>query len=402
MTPDIQATGDAAGVSRRERLPDRRARGRRWRRVLLLALLVIVAVVTFRARVSRKLADFEVYRTASIRALSGEPLYRSADGHWQFKYLPAFAFAVAPVAALPAPIARPAWFALSIACLVALLALSSRLLPDRRWPPALLIALTVIALGKFYAHELELGQTNILLTLAAVGALAAWRSGWDGAAGALFAAATVIKPYAVIFLPYLLLRRRWRTTAAFLVTLLVAVLAPAIRYGLQGNLVLIGGLWTTVTASTPPNLTVQDNISIAAMYAKWFGVGALASSLALLTLGALGVACVRVLARQPRAPRPEYLDVALLLMLIPLLSPQGWDYVLLLSTPSVMLLLNHLDRFGRPARWLLVACLAVVGLTLWDVIGRGAYRAFMVASVTTICALIEIAFLLRLRRSGIA
>ena len=38
------------------------------------------------------MADFEVYWTAANRALDAQPLYQPADGHYQFKYLPAFAF----------------------------------------------------------------------------------------------------------------------------------------------------------------------------------------------------------------------------------------------------------------------------------------------------------------------
>ena len=44
------------------------------------------------------MVDFEVYRTAAARALDAEPLYRADDGHYQFKYLPAFALAMAPFA----------------------------------------------------------------------------------------------------------------------------------------------------------------------------------------------------------------------------------------------------------------------------------------------------------------
>ena len=37
------------------------------------------------------LVDFVVPRTAAERFLAHEPLYRPEDGHYQYKYLPAFA-----------------------------------------------------------------------------------------------------------------------------------------------------------------------------------------------------------------------------------------------------------------------------------------------------------------------
>jgi len=50
-----------------------------------------------------------------------------------------------------------------------------------------------------------------------------------------------------------------------------------------------------------------------------------------------------------RASLADYLDAALLLFVIPLLSPQGWDYVLLVATPAVMLLLDRLEEFPPAA-----------------------------------------------------
>ena len=59
-------------------------------------------------------------------------------------------------------------------------------------------------MGKFYAHELTLGQSNLLLAAAVAGALLALKRQHEGVAGALVVIAIVLKPYAVILLP-------WRT-----------------------------------------------------------------------------------------------------------------------------------------------------------------------------------------------
>ena len=224
----------------------------------------------------------------------------------------------------------------------------------------------------------------------------------EAAAGALFALATIVKPYAILFLPYLVARRRWRACGGFAAVLGVALLMPVVRYGFTENAALLAGWWSTVTESTPPNLAVSDNISIAAMFAKWLGVGTLANWLAVATSIALVAASGRALLMAPDSRFPDYFDGALLLVLIPLLSPQGWDYVLLLATPAVMLLLNRLGAFSRPVRWLAVAGLLVAGLTLWDVVGRRLYALFMLSSVVTLCYLFEIGLLLRLRQKQIA
>jgi hypothetical protein len=364
---------------------------------IVMAGLVVVAAIVFAGRAKDKMYDFEVYRVAATRVVAGEPLFRVEDGHWQFKYFPAFACLLTPLALLPPVAARAVWFFLALALVVVLVRWSLALLPERRRTTAFLVTLVILAMAKYYVREIGLGQSNALLAVLVVSAMAQWRAGRDWSAGALLAAATIVKPYAILFVPYLLWRRRARALAAFAAVLLAAVLLPAVRYGWAFNVTLLQEWWTTVSTSTAPNLAGQDNISIAGMYAAWFGVGPTASALAAVTGAALLLASGLTIARQTKAAHPEYFDTALLLFLIPLLSPQGWDYVLLLSTPAVLLLLDRLDAFAPPQRWLLFACLALGGLTFWDLLGREPYKALMMSRVITVGALVQVALLLRLR-----
>src|SRR4051812_5731112 len=168
-------------------------------RVLLVVLASVSLVALFTTRVSRKMPDFQVYWTAGSRALAAEPLYRADDGHYQFKYLPAFAVLAAPVALLPLAAAKASWFGVSALLMMALLWLSLRAIPELRRPAPLLLVLTFLAMAKFYAHELVLGQVNLLFAVIVTGAIVWMRRGQDAAAGLLLALAVVVKPYAVIF-----------------------------------------------------------------------------------------------------------------------------------------------------------------------------------------------------------
>jgi hypothetical protein len=367
-----------------------------------VALLIVAAVLAFTRRSHREMFDFEVYRVAGARAAAAEPLYRVEDGHWQFKYLPAFALAVAPLGQLPPVAARAAWFFLSVALVVLLVNRSCALLPDRRRSAAFLIGVTVLAMGKFYVREIGLGQGNVLLAVLVLAAVACRYRGREIAAGAILGAATVVKPYAILFLPYLVARRRWSGVASFGAVVLGALILPASRYGWSGNLGQLHGWWTVVTTSTAPNLAGQDNVSIAGMYAAWMGVGPAAGWLSAATGLVLVLASAWAVWRGSRLASPDYLDAALLLFVIPLLSPQGWDYVLLVATPAVMLLLDRLEEFPPAAVWLLFASLALAGLTFWDVLGRELYRALMMSRVITVGALFELALVIRLRARKVA
>ncbi len=362
-----------------------------------ILLLVAVAAVAFTRRSQREMYDFEVYRVAGVRAAAAEPLYRAEDGHWQFKYLPAFALAIAPLATLPPVAARGVWFFLSVALVVLLVNRSYVLLPDRRRRAAFVIALTVLAMGKFYVREVGLGQSNLLLAILVLAAVAGWLRGRDAIPGMLLAAATIVKPYAIVFLPYLIARRMWAGVGGFVGVIIGALILPALTYGWAGNVDQLRGWWHVVTSSTAPNLAGQDNVSIAGIYAAWLGVGAPAAALSAVTGLGLVAACAWAIGRGSRVRVPEYLDAALLLFVIPLLSPQGWDYVLLVATPAVMLLLDRLDEFPPAARWLIVASLALAGLSFWDVMGREWYRALMMTRLISVGALFQAALVVYLR-----
>lgn len=365
----------------------------------LVCLLAASAALSGRLR--REMRDFEVYWTAGQRAASAEPLYREADGHYRFKYLPAFAVAVSPLGALSLGAAKATWTALSVVCLVYLLAWSARLARPAG-PQAALAWLTGLALAKFFAHELVLGQANLLFAAGCTGALVLLVRGRDASAGALFGLATLVKPYALVFLPYLLLTRRWRAAGAAGAGIACVLVAPAAVYGFNGTVDLTRDWWRAASDSSLPLLTNPDSVSILAMYTKWLGWGTLAGSLALATIGVLAVGVLAVLARRITVATPEALEVGLLLTAIPLVTPQGWDYVLLLSAPLIALLISRFGEMRSVEQTVFAVALAVAALSLYDVMGRQAYAAFMGLAVVTVCYLAIAAVAVRLRWRAVA
>lgn len=366
----------------------------------MLAAVSLTAVFT--TRVARKMPDFDVYWTAGSRAHAAAPLYREDDGHFQFKYLPAFAVVAIPLALIPLTAAKALWFSVSAVLMIVLLALSVRMLPAARRPPPLLVVLTFVAMAKFYAHELVLGQVNLLFAVVVALAVVCLFEGQRALAGVLLAIAVVVKPYGILFAPWLLSRRDRIPFAAMAAGLAVVFVLPAAVYGWNGSLHLHLDWWRTVTSSTAPNLLNQDNVSLAAMFAKWFGTAGdtrlLAAGASVVLLALVGV----VIAARGTLARSEALEADLLLVLIPLLSPQGWDYVLLISTPAVMLLINELPRVPGGLRTAAAVAIGVVALSIYDVMGRTAYAEFMALSVITVCVLVEFAALVSLRFSRAA
>ena len=372
-------------------------------RHLVPALLcAALALFLFEIRIGRGMRDFAVYRQAATRALYAEPLYRPEDGHYQFKYLPIFACVMAPFAWFSEEGAKTVWYALSCIAGLMLVCWSIRLLPERHLPSSGLFWLTLCCMAKFYGRELALGQANVVFGALLLGSLGALGLAFPTVAGLCVAAAFFIKPYGVLFAPWLAVAGGRRAMATFLVVVSIGVTFPAMVYGWSGNIELFGDWYRTVTSSTTSNLLGSDNISLAGMWTKWLGSGAVAATLAALSsLAALGLGVV-VWLKRDAVPSPAYLEVSLLMLLVPLLSPQGWDYVLLLATPAVVCLIDRWHQVSRRWQWLTGFALATMGFTVFDVMGRTLYEHFMATSAISVCAILLAIALTHLRWTKLA
>src|SRR5262245_28533984 len=179
--------------------------------------------------------DVMVYRTAGARALAGETLYRADDGHYQFKYLPAFALAVAPIALIPVEVMKPLWFAGCAWLVLIFITQTVRAVPAPKTAQRTLLWLTALVTAKFWVLELVHGQTNVLLGVLLLAALAAARARRPLAAGVLAGAAVFVKPYALITIPWLFVAAGPSSVASAGAVIAAGLVLPAVRYGWHGN-----------------------------------------------------------------------------------------------------------------------------------------------------------------------
>jgi hypothetical protein len=346
------------------------------------------------------MTDFAVNYQAGLRLAAGETLYQTADGHYMFKYLPSAALLYWPLAALPLEIAKAIWFVMSVAALFATFHLVRQLvpLPHVRF----LTLLPALVLAKYFLHELRLGQINILVTLVMLlGIRALTRPDVRDRmiAGAYIGTAVALKPYAALFIPYFVVQRQLSSLLAATAVLVAALAIPSIFYGFEGNLTVLRQWADTLRQSTPTLLTNIDNVSVFAFAAKWTGDPARAQAIGAVVVAGLALLTLIVIVRGRRRAA-ELLDGALILTLIPLVSPLGWDYTLLMSFLAVSLLINHFGKFPRAAQAALAVNFAIIALAVYDVMGRQAYGTFMQWSITTVNFLLVVAALVYLRFKG--
>jgi hypothetical protein len=376
---------------------------KRW---LLLLLLVPALALLFQMLVKNKMVDFSVNYRAAERLRAGETLYREADGHYQFKYMPFSAFLYLPLTLLPLPAAKAVWYAVVMVSSALIFYLSAKLVRPGKQKMLPVLLITALALGRYFLREIQLGQINAVITvLLLLMALALDRGEGEGsrrpwargASGLCWGLATALKPYAVIYFPYFLIKKKWAVLAVGLSVLGLAVLAPSLFYGPRGDIVVLKEWWSTLSASTPALLTSQDNVSLMGFLAKWTGRQNVALTAYLFILAALAALILVLLRRGRGIARAFVLETFFLLALIPLVSPLGWDYTLLAAAPAVMLITCHLDKFSPAARLFLYADFAVIGLSLYDLMGRALYARFMASSAITLCFLILVGCLACIR-----
>jgi len=203
-------------------------------------------------------------------------------------------------------------------------------------------------------------------------------------------------------LPWLLWTKGWRPVIVFGLVLAVGLLVPVASYGWNGNVTLLYEWYRTVTETTRPNLLGADNVSFASMWAKWLGPGTAASRLALASTVIAVAAGFAVMWRREQVREPNYLEGAYFLILVALISPQGWDYVLLIGLPAYVCVVDRWSDLSPP--WRVVAAMGIflTSFTIFDLLRRPLYMFLMHWSGVSVGAVLIAATLIRLRWRAIA
>jgi hypothetical protein len=289
--------------------------------------------------------DFQAYHQAAQRVLAGERLFdpsvQETGGFGLFYYPPPFVLAILPLAILPVAAATWIWLGLSVAMLIAGIALMP-VRPIIRWLTMLLAGLSWPV-----AYALKLGQVGpLLLLLFALG----WR--WldrpvaVGVAGALGA---IVKIQPGLVLVWAVLTRR---PAAAIIGIAIGVAAAIVAT------VVLGGpsVWFDYLAllrnvsdpiATPHNFTPG-----AVVYQAGVPTGVAAT----VQIASSVLAVVVVLVAIARAPASaSYMATVIASQL---LSPVLWDhYAMLLLLPVAWLL-------ERGRWWAVLIPLVTSALTL--------------------------------------
>ena len=200
--------------------------------------LLVASVAYYRRFLSPQDAGMVLYPQAAQCLIDNQVMQVCAGA---FTYPPGFAFVMLPFAGMPMGLRLFVWYVITIAATVGVYKLSEKLaarlfaepfgLVEQGWARILALVLSIkfaLAVLENQAYD-TLSMVFVMLGL--IG-LAGRRDIWGGAAIG-FAAA--IKATPLIFLPYLIVKRRFAAAAAFTVVLLLVSYAPDIFFTPQGG-----------------------------------------------------------------------------------------------------------------------------------------------------------------------
>ena len=348
-------SSDAAAASSRTSAPLRSslARLKPWSDWIVL----IVTAAALYPMFGRSSDMGPFYSTAARCILRGEALLSCLP---PYPYQPALAIFFIPLAFLPAVLQRLIWYVIFVGCLVIAVrlteAIAERLYPGSTRGQNLfwLRTIMLITCGKHFLDVITYASHDPLSLAIIMFATWALFNGREAVGGLWFAVAAAIRASPLIYLPYLILKRRLLACLVFIVALLAVSFIPdiigALRGGYTGYLTdwlgqvvgpaLVPGtssklvFWDIWNGANLYNQSLRGLINRFAT-APVFG---LTPTMILIVADGIFAAIVGVLLlMSPRRKEYVAIDTAVLLIAMLALSPMTSRYHYIFVLPAVIL-----------------------------------------------------------------
>jgi hypothetical protein len=297
------------------------------------------------------------YSTAARCILRGEALLNCLP---PYPYQPALAIFFIPIAFLPAVLQRLIWYVIFVGCLVLAVrlteAIAERLYPGSTRGQNLfwLRTIMLITCGKHFLDVVTYASHDPLSLALIMFATWALFNGREALGGLWLAVAAAIRASPLIYLPYLVLKRRLLACVVFIVAFLAVSLIPDVIGALRGGHTGYFTDWLrqvvgpALAPGTSSNLVFWDIWNGANLYNQSlrglinrFATGpvfGLTPTMILIVVDGIFAAIVGVLLlRSPRRRQYVGIDTAVLLIATLALSPMTSRYHYIFVLPAVIL-----------------------------------------------------------------
>jgi Glycosyltransferase family 87 len=289
-------------------------------------------------------ADFRVYYDAATALRTDAQVYHKAFGVSSgfYKYAPLIAALFVPFSYLPYPLAAGIYFFLVASAIITFFLyvafLLKGLLPDLNPSKNLLITLWLAILfgADHLERELHLGNVNMWLLLGCMVQIYWLSKNRERLAGVLLGLIILFKPHFVVLIPYFVVKRQWSMLFSSAAMLLLGMLVLIPWLGLDKNWVLHLEWFKTMSAHNT-RLELSPN-TLYGLINNGLFYGQSSSKLiiiVLLIIGGLYLLLLQILSRNSQLRELDFVEMALLLALIPSLTHTDTEHFML-SFPCVV------------------------------------------------------------------
>ncbi len=365
--------------------------------------------------------DFKVTYRAATRVLDGENLYNWSDGHYVFKYSPFFAVFISPLGLTPFPYAKIFWMALMVFAFWGVIKVGKYLIMNHRSPPPFFYILFLLLIARFFLREIELGQTDFLQLFLIFSFILFLEKEKEVLGGLFLALSIMIKLTPLIFIPYLLYRRKFSSVFWTFVFALLFFSAPSLIYGIEGNIALLKEWYGFMSLSSPPLLANDMNQSIFGMFYRFltssvYGVNFvnlnpnLVNALIYIFV-VIAYVYLLLLNRYSRGIESpllhcrETVEYSFLLIFMSLFSPLGWiqNFSSLILAFMVLVYYTFKTNFqDKLVNLLLISSFILSSAINYETVGRRLNDLFLYYSFITLGVLLVPIALSKLRLSRVA
>ncbi|MFA5088787.1 MAG: glycosyltransferase family 87 protein [Candidatus Omnitrophota bacterium] len=389
------------------------------KRILFASLIVIIFAGNFvrysHRAAKRSYCDFRVYYATGERFLKREDIYsRPEESITPFKYSPMFAMLVSPLSLFSKHAASQILFTLNFLALIIVIILAKKLIEVQSLSlkeNVLLCFFSILLTFRFILQVWDSGQVNLIMFLLVLLGLYLLRKDRVIGAAACIAFSIMFKYMPAVFLPYFLVKRKFKAVFFILAFIAVFCFFPMLYTGVQRGADYLRVWIPSIVETSLDHGSWYDfkNQSLYSLFLRFFtkespydfalpffsfsqgfGLSLLFASLIYLL----------ILIPTNGEKENETIDYALLFLCMALFNPNAWmlNFVVLLF--GQMLLVYDLikNRFrDKFALGLVVAAFALTSLASESLVGNYLEGVFEQFSSVTLGTLVLIFALLRLK-----
>lgn len=320
-------------------------------------------------------SDFTIFYYTARLVADGFPMYGAsparygidwAAGHLGNLNPPHVQALIQPLALLSYPQAFILWLLFNAAALTVSLAVIIRTLGVRLTPGRIIVCGALILSAAPFTAVAITSELTFLLMLPATLAWAAHREGRASALGAWIAVCCAMKLFFLLFVPWLIMTKRWRALSAGILTGAAVTVAGVAWAGFDayrlwmGSLGQVGWWWLPMNASWQG--LVSRVFSGGRSVEPLWHAASLVPPIAIAGSAVIALASVWSAASIDRRGASVDLAFAISLLGAVLASPLGWVYYLPLTLGPVLGLMYSGDWGALRGRWRVVAALALLCL----------------------------------------